>query len=671
MIKILSFLFFSVLLVGCTTAQFPYSTSNKKAIKLFEEAQKAPEVYYDQQKGPNYLKGIEIANQALEKDANFWEAHLLIAELYERSNDYKNAIVHYKRALEIDPNHSVSGATLYYLSAVQLAIGQYDEANTNIERFLRNPNASDQLIGLARQIQANAKFAKNAVQNPKSYKLINVGPGINTANPEYYPTMKIDGKTIFFTRQINDSRVENYNYQEDFFISNLEEKNTWGASFPMPPNVNTTNNEGAPTIAPDGKSLIFVGCSDESGIYYGENREGKGSCDLFFTQKIGNKWTNPINLPGNVNTSHWETQPSLSADGKTLYFIRGLRNRDGKRDADIYVSYLQQDGTWGTAQRLPNTVNTPYAEESVCIHPDGRTLYFASRGHVGMGGSDLFVSRMDDNGNWSKPENLGYPINTVYDENSLLVSPHGDIAFLASNRAGGYGDLDIYYFELPEELRPVKTLYFDGRVFDAVTKNSIPGHFQLTDLKTGKVMIISDADKVDGTFMVALPINREYAISVTYPGYFPYTLNFNLLIPDGKDSYHLDIPLNPETSQQENVLANVFFDLGKSTLRPESKVELNDFVAYLKRNPKIKIELGGHTDSRGNKDENLKLSNDRAKTVYDYLIANGVLANRLSYKGFGSTQPIYTDEAISKLSSDIEKEQAHQKNRRTVYTILP
>jgi outer membrane protein OmpA-like peptidoglycan-associated protein len=143
------------------------------------------------------------------------------------------------------------------------------------------------------------------------------------------------------------------------------------------------------------------------------------------------------------------------------------------------------------------------------------------------------------------------------------------------------------------------------------------------------------------------------------------------LIPDGKDSYHLDVPLNPETSQQENVLANVFFDLGKSTLRPESKIELNDFVAYLKRNPTIKIELGGHTDSRGNKDENLKLSNDRAKTVYDYLITNGVLANRLSYKGFGSIQPIYTDEAISKLGSDIEKEQAHQKNRRTVYTILP
>ena len=663
--KIIAFLLFSYFLIGCSTAQFPYSTSNKKAIKLFEEAQKAPELYFDQQKGPNYPKGIEIANQALEKDPNFWEAHLLIAELYERSNDYKNAIVHYKRALEIDPNHSISGATLYYLSAVQLAVGQYDDANKNIERFLRNPNASEQLINFAYQIESNAKFAKNAIQNPKAFNPINIGPGINTHFPEYFPTMTVDGKTIFFTRQISDPRVENYFAQEDFYISQFGENKIWGASIAMPSNVNTINNEGAPTIAADGKSLIFVGCSDESGTYYGENRKGKGSCDLFFTQKVGDKWNTPINLPGNVNTTHWETQPSLSADGKTLYFIRGLRNREGKRDADIYVSYLQQDGTWGTAQRLPNTVNTPYAEESVHIHPDGRTLYFASRGHVGMGGSDLFVTRLDDYGNWSKPENLGYPINTVNDENSLIVAPTGEIAFFA------YGDLDIYYFELPEELRPVKTLYFDGRVFDAITKYSIPGHFQLTDLKTGKIMIISDADKSDGTFMVALPINREYAISVTYPGYFPYTLNFNLLIPDGKENYHLDIPLNPETSKLENVLSNVFFDLGKSTLRPESKIELNDLVVYLKRNPIIKIELGGHTDSRGNKDENLKLSTDRAKTVYDYLVANGILANRLSYKGFGSTQPIYSDVTISKFGSDIEKEQAHQKNRRTVYTILP
>jgi len=660
---------FCFLMVSCSKAQFPYSTSNKKAIKLFEEAQKAPDAEYDPNKGPNYQKGIELANEALSKDQNFWEAHLLIAEFYERSMDYPNAIEHYKRALEIDPNHSVSGATYFYLAACQQGIGKYDDALVSIERFLRNPNANENMLGPARMLQMNASFAKNAIKNPKPFNPINIGPGINTQYSEYFPAITVDSKTLLFTRRIPDPRVEHYGEQEDFYVSKYGDDKKWGMAVPMPPNVNTINNEGAPTLAPDGRSLIFVGCSDQTGTYYGENREGKGSCDLFFTQRIGTKWTNPINLPGNVNSTHWETQPSLSSDGKTLYFIRGIRGNNGRKDADIYVAYLQEDGTWGTAQRLPNTINTPMAEESVHIHPDGRTLYFASRGHVGMGGSDLFVSRMDDNGNWSKPENLGYPINTQFDENSLMVSASGEIAYFASNRTGGFGGLDIYYFELPQDVRPVKTLYFDGKVFDALTKNTVAGHFQLTDIKTGKVMIISDADKTDGTFMVALPINREYAISVTYPGYFPYSLNFNLLIPDGKDSYHLDIAMNPETSQQENVLANVFFDLGKSTLRPESKVELNGLVNYLKRNPFIKIELGGHTDSRGNKEDNIKLSNDRAKSVYDFLIAGGISADRLTYKGYGSTKPIITDAEISKLS-EIEKEQAHQKNRRTVYTIL-
>jgi len=187
--KFFYLLFFSFFIIGCSTAQFPYSTSNKKAIKLFEEAQKAPDANFDPQKGPDYKKGIEIANQALEKDPKFWEAHLLIAEMYERTNDYSNAIVHYKNALEIDPNHSISGSTLYYLSTNQLAIGQYEDALKTIERFLRNPNANENLVGQARQIQSNARFAKNAVQNPKPFNPINVGPGVNTALPEYFPTL--------------------------------------------------------------------------------------------------------------------------------------------------------------------------------------------------------------------------------------------------------------------------------------------------------------------------------------------------------------------------------------------------------------------------------------------------------------------------------------------------
>ena len=299
-----------------------------------------------------------------------------------------------------------------------------------------------------------------------------------------------------------------------------------------------------------------------------------------------------------------------------------------------------------------------------------KTLYFASRGHVGMGGSDLFVSRMDKNGNWSKAVNLGYPINTLFDENSLMVSAKGDIAFLASNRPGGYGDLDIYYFKLPDEIKPTKTFYFDGLVFDLKTRKALAGHFQLIDIESRQVVIISDADKIDGSFMVALPINRDYAISVSYPGYFPYSLNFNLSIPDGQENYHLDIPLNPETSEVENVLSNVFFDVNQSKIRETSKIELLEFVAYLKENPQHKIELGGHTDSRGNRTDNLILSSERAKSVFDFLISNGINANRLSYKGYGSTQTIISDVEIEKMNSEQEKEKAHQKNRRTVYKII-
>ena len=659
------------LILGCAQSQFPYSSKDKKAVKFFEKAQKAPNESVDPEtQGPNFKEGIVLAEKAIEEDPYFWEAHLLAAEFYERTRKYPDAIVHYEAALKLNPNSVVTINPYFYVSALQLALGRYDDALRNVEFFIRNPNASEGLLKDAHKVRESAIFAKNAIKNPKPFDPKNVGPGINTGLPEYFPTLTVDGKTMLFTRRLPDSQVKHFGEQEDFYISSFAQ-NDWQQANSMPPNVNTLNNEGAPSIAADGKTLIFIACSDESGTYYGENRTGKGSCDLFITRKIGNRWTNPVNLPGEVNTSNWETQPSLSSDGKTLYFIRGIRNKSGKQNADIYVSYLREDGSWGPGQRLPNTINTPEMEESVHIHPDGRTLYFASRGHVGMGGSDLYVTRLDENGNWSKPENLGYPINTIYDENSLMVNATGDIAFFASDRNGGYGGLDIYYFDLPIELRPVTTLYFDGLVFDSKTKKSLPGFFELTDLSNGKTVVISEADKIDGSFIVPLPLERDYAIQVTYPGYFPYSLNFNLRGIQNQKSYHIDIPLNPETSLDENVLANVFFDLNKSTLRPESKVELNKFVNYLKSNSKLKIELGGHTDSRGNKDENLKLSTDRAKAVMDYLVQCGISSNQLTFKGYGSSQPLVSDDEISSLSAIEDKESAHQKNRRTVYKILP
>lgn len=667
-------------LISCGTAQQRYSTTNKKAIQLFEDATVLPNANYNPKTNrADYEGGIQLLKKAIEKDPKFWEAYLLAAEFSEYTGNFPQAIQFYEEAIRINPNHSPSGGTFFFLGNMKYQTGDYKGCLDLMRQYQTYRNANPEMLQRARELEASCIFAVEALKNPTTFKPINIGPGINTADPEYFPTITVDGKTILFTRRIKDLRIpDNPNApesqrqrQEDFYISHLSDKNVWMTAEPMPKNINTINNEGAPTIAADGRTLIFVACPDVTGSNYGENRTGRGSCDLFITKKIGSRWLDPTNLPGNVNSGNWETQPSLSADGKSMYFIRGIRGQGSKKSSDIYVAYLQEDGTWGTPQRLPNHINTPDEEESVLIHPDGKTLYFASKGHPGMGGSDLYVSRMDENGNWGKPENLGYPINTQFDENSLMVSPDGEIAFFASDREGGYGGLDIYYFVMPEHLRPTKTLYFDGLVYDVDSKKPIPGKFQLIDLKTGKEVIYSEADKITGEFMVSLPLNKEYKLNVEFPGYNPFSAHFNMIATEGLESVHMDVPMIPLTSNKPNLLANVFFDLDKTTLRPESYIELNKLRDFLNQNPKIRIELGGHTDTRGDAERNQKLSDGRAKAVVDYLISQGIAANRLVAKGYGETQPVVSDEQIAGIKDTKEQEKAHQKNRRTEYKIIP
>ena len=668
-----SFLFLCIALITFNAIGQQYSTKNKKAIKLFEEALRMPGNSIDPTTNtPNYLGGLKKLHEALEKDDDFLEAHMVAGEFAEYIYDYETAIHHYKRALAINPAHSSTGATYFYLANLQHAIGDYDNAIRNIDIYQRNPNANETLLSNSHQIRAECEFAKFAMANPVEFDPINIGPGINTQYPEYFPTITVDGATILFTRRIPDERVYGpQKEQEDFFISHLGEDKTWQTAIPMPDNINTVNNEGAPTIAPDGRTLVFVACPDNiTGKNYGEGRTGKGSCDLFITKRLGSQWQDPKNLPGYVNSAHWETQPSLSSDGKTLYFIRGLRGTAGDRNSDIYVVQKDDNGFWGKAQRLPDHINTPDMEESVLIHPDGKTLYFASRGHIGLGGSDLFVTRMDNDGNWSQPENLGYPINTKYDENSLMVSPDGDIAFFASDREGGFGGLDIYYFQMPEHLKPTKTLYFEGTVFDIETNKPLKGKFKLVDLDSGKEVIISEADPITGEFMVSLPVNKQYALSVEYPNYSFFSKNFNMTNPDNLEAIHMDVPMIPLSSDKPVLLENIFFDLSEATLRQESFVELNKLVSFLQDNTNLKIEIGGHTDTRGDAKDNHTLSQNRALSVYNYLVEKGISKERLTYKGYGETLPVMSDEQIAKLDGDKEKEKAHQANRRTEYKVI-
>ena len=661
----------TILMFSCsTTAQMGYATSNKKAIAFFEKALESPRNNYDMRTGRvDYSEGIDLLQKAISKDPNFIEAHQLLAEYYLSSGHPDLAITHLERSILINPNYDPAGSSYIMLAKLQQQNGRYADALKNAKRYLEYGNKSSKLTKEAHLVIQGAEFAIEAMRYPTKFNPINLGPAINTKHPEYFPALTVDGKTLLFTRRLPAPGTE-LGAQEDFFVSNLNENGQWSEAVPMPKNINTPNNEGAPTLGPDGRTLIFVACPDITGKNYGEGRTGRGSCDLFITKKIGSRWMDPQNLPGKVNTFHWETQPSLSADGKTLYFIRGVYDRDRNKQQDIYRAFLQDDGTWSEAERLPDIINTPMREESVCIHPDGRTLYFSSNGHPGFGGLDLFMSRMDDNGNWSRPVNLGYPINTQFDENSLLVSADGEIAFFASDRKGGFGDLDLYYFELPEHLRPTRTIYMDGVVFDAIDQKPLAGHFQLIDLKTGKVVVESDADKVNGEFLVSLPTSRDYALNVSYPGYNFFSKNFTLTEPQNNEPYHMSVPLQPIIAGAIVRLDNVFFDLDKSNLRPESQVELDKLVDYLNLHPTVHIEIGGHTDTRGDASSNQRLSEARAKSVRDYVVGKGINAIRLTHKGYGETMPVITDAAIEQMLSEKEKEDAHQLNRRTEYKII-
>jgi len=636
----LSILSIFIIISSCSVAQpGRYSSDNKKAIKLYEEANIC---YKDIDPVTGQRRSLACAEEnalkAIEKDPNFIDALLLLSEVKIMQKDFKSAITYKEKVLQINPYYSTN--ELYYISSLAIGIGDYERSLRYSNMFLKSKSTSDFFRDEARRNAENSEFALEALKKPVKYEPKNMGPNINTERPEYFPTITADDKTLLFTRNIEDQRVARYKAQEDFFVTTWE-NNEWTQSQSIGSPINTQYNEGAPTFSADGKYVIFVGC--ESGYQgefnYGENREGYGSCDLFASERVGEKWSKPFNLGKPVNSGHWESQPCFSADGKSLYFIRGINRQKARRnpgEQDIYVTKITENGTWAVPRKISNKLNTPYQEESVMIHPDGQTIYFSSNGHPGMGGLDIYMSRKDAKGEWQTPVNLGYPINTFNNENSLLVSAKGDLGFFASDRDGGMGSLDLYSFELPHKFRPVKTTHVKGKVYDAVTKAHLPAHFKLIDLETGEVVKEAFANSGNGEFLVALPINKDYALHADHDGYLFYSKNYKLTQEDLKDKeFVIEVPMNKDII----VLENVFFDVNKSVLKPKSMFELDRVVDYLNANPDIKVELGGHTDSDGDDKDNQILSENRAKACVTYIVSKGIDGGRLSHKGYGETSP--------------------------------
>lgn len=622
------------------------STKDKKALKLFDDAQTA--YTYNELEG-----AVQLLEMAIQRDTNFVEAYIFLGEVYTKMKKLKEAVAIFEKSIAIRPNYI--NQVYFALGTLYQDFGEYDKSKQNFEIFLKAGSENPEFVRLAKNGVETALFAKEALKNPFVINPINMGQEVNTVYPEYFPSITGDDQTFLFTRQL-DSRETPTGHNEDFYITTrLNDKWTPAKNLGRP--INTLHNEGAPCLSPDGQLLIFTACEIMGD--YGEGRRGYGSCDLFLSQKSGQRWSTPVNLGPAINTKNWESQPSFASDGRTLYFVRGIRQRDGRRSSDIYSARIGMDGTWETPQPLSNVINTPGNEESVFIHPDGQTLYFASDGHVGLGGTDIFLSRKQKDGSWGAPVNLGSPINTAANENSFLVTANGKYAFFSSEKEGGFGALDLYQIELPEPFRPVLTSVFKGKVFDATTKAPLAARFELIDLETGEIIVSSVSNNGDGEFIVNLPGGKNYALNASKKGYMFFSENFTYEAAEAGKTIVKNVPMNPIKVGGNVVLKNIFFETAKFDLKPESKVELDKLNRFLTDNPTVSIEIAGHTDNQGTEASNKTLSQNRANAVLDYLVKAGISATRLTAKGYGSTAPI----------ADNATESGRSQNRRTEFVI--
>lgn len=610
---------------------------NRKAVDWYNMALNELSTSNDRKKALQYL------DAALAADSGYINAHLTKAGVYADIKDYASSVVEYNKARSMDTAYFFDMDLPYSISLA--GIGDFAGALTAINRYLTIPNLNDRGRGAALYRQQTYQFALDMARDQRLsayvFAPVNMGDSINSRASEYLPSITLDGKTLIFTRNVNGNN-------EDFYESHLGADGKWSLARPLEGNINTPDNEGAQNISQDGQMLVFTGCNRPDGL---------GSCDIYYALHTRQGWSKPMNIGEPINSEFWESQPSLSPDKRDLYFA--ARDPSGFGGSDIWVSHRLANGAWGNPQNLGTNVNTRGDESCPFIHPDNQTLYFTSNGLPGYGGTDLFVVRKDSTGRWGKPVNLGYPINTIDNEGALTIAADGKTAYYATDRSDTKGGLDIYTFELREGIRPFRTLWVKGKVFDKKTREGLPSGVDLTDLHGGQAIARAQTDEV-GNYLITLPVGKEYAFSVHRKGYLFYSAHFDFSQKAPDSTYEVNIPLQPLEPTASIVLKNIFFDTKKFDLRPESLVELEEVISLMKENPALKIQISGHTDNVGQDKDNLALSNARAISVINYLMGHGVAPYRLVAKGYGATKPI----------ADNATEAGRAQNRRTELSVI-
>jgi outer membrane protein OmpA-like peptidoglycan-associated protein len=614
----------------------------------------------------NSSKAIASFESAIKNAPNFIDAYIQLGAAQMELAQSDKAIQNFSKATELDPKYEPK--VWYALGTLYAQAEKYPEAVNALEQFLKLPDIHPDLLKKGRLLLQNSRFIPTALKNPVPFNPKSLGAGVNTNVSEYLPALTADGETLIYTAMIPMGRLD----QEDFYISQKKDS-LWQKGVPLDA-LNTDDNEGAHCIAADGRMLIFTACNRPDGL---------GSCDIYVSVLKNGQWAKPNNMGSTVNTSYWDGQPSLSADGAALYFAS---DRPGGRGGkDIWVSHRNTKGYWAQPEPLDSTINTPFDDQTPFIHPDGQTLYFTSDGHPGMGANDIFMARRDSLNKWTTPRNLGYPINTNGSEAALTVSLDGRTAYFARNVATSNTpkkNYDIYAFDLPEAVRPQKVTYVRALVRHATTKEPLVARLEVVDLATNRPVYVGRTNE-QGIFLVCLPFGKKYALNVSKEQFLFQSEHFNLSelrTADKPFSLELNlVPLpesvaatkpqgttpTPTTTSipvvgQPVILKNVFFETGLATLRSESYYELNRLKQLLDAHPTLRIEIQGHTDNVGSDAANKTLSEQRAKVVHNYLVQQGISASRLTYKGFGATQPV----------ADNATNEGRQQNRRTAFIVL-
>lgn len=630
--------------------------SNKKAVKLFEKGTDRKNKFEDR---VNYLKEClalepeypEALNAYIEAQMKFHRAD---------GTSFKPIEENIIKLIALCPE----GFPYVYFYMGEYYYGQekFAEAIPNLKKFLKSGDKikADKDYNAAEGMLEDAEFYDKLMGHPVNFKP-KVVTGVSSKDNEYLAIISPDNELCLYTRNVSvkskDDFMSRDNTQKEVFAyskrASADAQFDNGTLFDFPFNQGNDAYGGA-CLSADNKKMYITICKPGKGGYV--------NCDIYEATNIDDDWEFLKPLGPEINTEDgWESQPTLSSDGNMLIFASA---RADSKKIDLYFSKKNSDGNWSKAENIGPTINTNGSEKTPFLHSDSHTLYFSSDGNRGVGGFDIYYSKLDDNGKWSKPKNIGYPINSEEDEYGFFVSLDGHLGYYASSKFAsiGKGGIDVFNFEMPAEAKPHKVLFFRGTVTDGEGQGAINGKIEVKDLKTNQVTSIPVSGK-DGKYagFVTVKPGHDMVLTVKKDNGVPTSTFIS-----SKDTALCGKPIQKDFESPELKVGGIYrldhinYKTNSSELTDDSFHILDELILFLNEKPDIHIAIHGHTDDVGAPDANLALSTDRAYSVLDYLERKGVDKTRLTFKGFGSTKPL--------VANDTKENKA--KNRRTEFVIV-